>query len=74
MNNFYTILLAALILSCCAPPRTTLEQPQTGQVVTCDANGEEAGGVIAYSTDKTQSRKCVEGAMKQGYDIISIKR
>lgn len=75
MKKLYPAVLAAtMILAACAPARTTLEHPQTGQVVICDAKGEEAEGLIGYNTGKTQSRECVEGYMEQGYNIISTDR
>lgn len=73
-KTYPAILAVAMILAACAPARTTLQDPQSGRVVICDAEGEEAEGMVGYNTSKTQSRECIEGYMRQGYNIIDTDR
>lgn len=62
-------LIPLLLLTACATPITMLQNPKTGQIVSCGGGmaGSVAGGYIGYSMQKDNDSKCVTEYMKQGF-------
>jgi hypothetical protein len=60
---------ALLLLAGCTTPTYTLENPKTGQVVTCGGNVSSslAGGAIGYHIQKTNDQKCVNTYLNEGF-------
>jgi len=62
-------ILAVLVLAGCATPITTLEHPETKQVVQCGGgmSGSVAGGALGYHIQKNNDQKCIHEYMMQGF-------
>ena len=69
------LTLAALALTACATPLTTLKHPKTGQVATCggDKTGSLAGGAIGYHIQKDSADACVANYQKQGFTVVDTQ-
>jgi hypothetical protein len=59
-----------LLLCACATPLTVL-QNKKGETVTCGGGtaGSVAGGMVGYSIQKDNDKKCIEEYKAQGYKI-----
>lgn len=70
LRMFSLAFLAAI--SACSTPRTTLVNPETGQVVTCggSATGSMAGGVIGYNIDRANADDCVAEYRALGFERV----
>lgn len=67
MKKLY--LVSVVLMTGCTTPMTTLENPKTGQIVTCGGNvsSSMAGGAIGYHIQKSNDEKCVETYSDQGF-------
>lgn len=69
------ILIAALALSGCATPIVTLENPKTGEAVTCGGGtaGSWAGGLIGYSIERNNDQACINAAKAKGLKVEDVQ-
>ncbi|MFO1243482.1 MAG: hypothetical protein U1E36_09875 [Rickettsiales bacterium] len=61
-----------LLLCACATPETVLQNKATGETITCGGGtaGSIAGGMVGYSIQKDNDKKCIEEHKAKGFVII----
>lgn len=69
MKNLAVLFLLAIFITGCTTPRTTLVNPDTGQVAVCggSATGSMVGGVLGYHIQKSNDSDCVAEYMDMGF-------
>ena len=69
------ICSATAILTGCATPITTLQNPGTKQVVECGGErcGAMMGGMIGYNLQANDAADCVKKYSELGFEIINDK-
>jgi hypothetical protein len=60
-----------LLLAACATPQTVM-QNKKGETVICGGGtaGSVAGGMVGYSIQKDNDKKCIDDYKTKGYKII----
>jgi hypothetical protein len=72
MNKLITSgTFIALLLTGCTTPVTILENPKTGQIVSCGGNMSSSmvGGAIGYHMQKSNDEKCVQRMKTEGFVV-----
>ena len=74
MKSFWLFgfVIAALCLTGCATPVTTLMNKKTGEVVKCGGkvSGSLIGGIAGYNMQQRHDEDCVSNYLAAGYEPI----